>query len=119
MQKDTQKKLWFDWFCIDGHWYVCEEYDESGKYMRYTSVTDGYHLDLETSNRYSTNWLSDLKVTKYAIEDDLRFDISYYIEDPKALTRNAIMLLNIWLWDRKMYKEMRDFIDLLANYKCQ
>lgn len=114
MQKDKQKKLWYDWFNIGGHWYVCEEYDESGKYMRYTSVTEGYHLDLETSNRYSSSWLSDLKVTKYPIED-LKFDISYYIPHAEKLTRNEIMLLNIWLWDRKMYKEMRDLIDLLAT----
>lgn len=114
IQKDKQKKLWHDWFNIGGHWYTCEEYDESGKYMRYTSVIEGYHLDLETSNRYSSSWLSDLKVTKYPIED-LRFDIGYYIPHAEKVTRNEIMLLNIWLWDRKMYKEMRDLIDLLAN----
>jgi hypothetical protein len=114
MRKDTKKTLWADWFNIAGHWYTCEEYDESGQYMRYTSVTDGYHLDLETNNRYSKNWLSDLKVTKYAIED-LRFGISYYIADIKEFKRKDLMLLNIWLWDRKMYTEMRDLIDHIAN----
>lgn len=115
MKKDTKKELWRDWFNIDGHWYVCEEYDHSGKYMRYTSITDGYHLDLETENRYSDKWLSDLVVTKYPIENDLRFSIGYYMHDMREYTRKDIMLLNIWLWDRKMYTEMRDIIDMLAN----
>lgn len=80
MQKDKTKKLWADWFCIGGDWYTCEEYDSSGKYMRYTSVTAWKHLDIETSNRYSNTWLSDMEVTDYPIID-LRFDISYYIDE--------------------------------------
>lgn len=114
MRKDTKKELWNDWFNIGGHWYTCEEFDDSGKYMRYTSVTNGTHIDIETTNRYCGSWLTDAVVTEYAIED-LRFDISYYIADIKKLTRKEIMLLNIWLWDRGMYKEMRDLIDALAN----
>lgn len=114
MQKDKTKALWHDWFKIAGHWYTCEEFDDSGKYMRYTSITARKHLDLDTSNRYSPSWLSDMVVTAYPI-DSLRFDISYYIDDVKTLDRKAIMLLNIWLWDHEMYKEMRDLIDLLAN----
>ena len=114
MRKDTKKKLWADWFCIAGDWYVCEEYDESGKYMRYTSITARKHIDLETDNRYSKNWLSDLRIYQYPIES-LRFDISYYIDDPKELDRKAIMLLNIWLWDNKMYREIYNLVDLLAN----
>lgn len=114
MRKDKQKKLWHDWFKIDGHWYTCEEYDESGKYMRYTSITARKHIDIDTSNRYSSSWLSDMVVTSYPIES-LRFDISYYIEDPKELDRKTIMLLNIWLWDNKMYREIYNLVDLLAN----
>jgi len=110
MRKDKSKKLWADWFNIGGNWYTCEEYDESGKYMRYTSIMARKHLDLDTRNRYSDKWLSDLVVTDYPIEN-LRFDIS----DPKNLKRKEIMLLNIWLWDHKMYEEMRNLIDLLAN----
>lgn len=79
MRKDTNKTLWHDWFNIGGHWYVCEEYDESGKYMRYTSVTAWQHIDIETSNRYDKSmWLSDMVATAYQIED-LRFSISYYL----------------------------------------
>lgn len=115
MKKDTSKKLWHDWFNIGGYWYTIEEYDESGKYMRLTSVTDGYHIDIETNNRYSPSWLKDATFTRYAIDDDLRFDIGYYLDDETLKNKSAIMLLNIWLWDRKMYKEMRDLIDLLAT----
>jgi hypothetical protein len=84
MQKDKTKKLHGDWYNIAGHWYTCEEFDESGKYMRYTSVTAWQHIDIETSNRYSDKWLSDMVATVYPIED-LRFDITYYIdkETPK------------------------------------
>lgn len=39
MKKDKQKKLHADWYMIDGNLYTLEEYDDSGKYMRYTSVT--------------------------------------------------------------------------------
>jgi hypothetical protein len=113
MRADKEKKLWFDWFNIGGNWYVCEEYDESGKYMRYTSLTALNHIDIETSNRYSDKWLSDMVAIVYPIED-LRFDISYYLQT-EDLDRKTIMLLNIWLWDNKMYKAMKDLIDLLAN----
>ena len=82
MRKDTQKKLWADWFKIGGHWYVCEEYDESGKYMRYTSVTAWQHIDIDTANRYSSAWLSDMQATAYPIEQ-LRFSILNYFDDPK------------------------------------
>ncbi len=114
MRKDTQKKLWHDWFKIGGHWYTCEEYDESGKYMRYTSISARQHIDIDTSNRYSKTWLSDMVATAYPI-DSLRFGIGYYIDDIKEWDRKSIMLLNIWLWDNKMYTSMRDLIDLLAN----
>lgn len=114
MQKDTQKKLWADWFNIGGHWYTQEEFDENGKYMRYTSITDGYHIDIDTSNRYSPLWLSDMKATKYEI-DSLRFDIGYYLE-LDGLTKNTVRLMIIWLWDRKFYKELKDLSDLLVNH---
>lgn len=79
MQRDKKKKLWADWFYIAGHWYVMEEYDESGKYMRITSITKGEHIDLETSNRYSDKWLTDLKATAYPAEGYL-FHWEYYIK---------------------------------------
>lgn len=79
MQKDKSHKLWNDWHNIGGHWYTCEEFDNGGKYMRFTSVTAWQHIDIETSNRYSPLWLSDMKTTVYPIES-LRFDITYYID---------------------------------------
>lgn len=115
MRKDKQKKLWADWFKIGGHWYTCEEYDHNGKYMRYTSITAREHVDLDTSNRYSDSWLSDLEITEYPIED-LRFDISYYMPPVEEQDKKMIMLLNIWLWDRQMYKEIRDLVDYMATY---
>ncbi len=113
MQKDKQKKLWHDWFNIDGHWYTCEEYDDSGKYMRYTSVTAWKHIDIETSNRYSQSWLSDMKATAYDIGDSgLRFDITYYLDDIKEVSKSTILNLNIRLYENKMYKEIRDLLDM-------
>jgi len=79
MRKDMKKALWHDWFCIAGHWYICEEYDHTGKYMRYTSITKGEHIDINTSNRYSDSWLSDMTYENYEA-DDYRFDWTYYIE---------------------------------------
>lgn len=115
MKKDTQKKLWADWFNISGHWYTCEEYDLSGHYMRYTSITARKHIDINTTDsRYTPSWLTTMTATEYLI-DYLRFDIGYYIDDIKEWSRKDIMLLNIWLWDNKMYTAMRDVIDLLAN----
>lgn len=112
MRKDKSKKLFTDWVKIGGDWYTCEEYDESGRYMRYTSVTAWKHLDLDTSNRYSDIWLSDLVVTDYPIED-LRFDISYYL-GYKA-KREQLKCLATRLYDNQMYKEMRDLIDFLLK----
>lgn len=85
MRKDKAKKLWADWFKIGGHWYTMEEYDDAGKYMRITSITKGEHIDLETSNRYSDNWLSDLEATAYPAEY-YRFKWDYYL-DIKDLIR--------------------------------
>lgn len=90
MRKDKQKKLWHDWFTIGGHDYTCEEYDESGKYMRYTSVTAWQHIDIETSNRYNKAiWLSDMVATAYPIEE-LRFSLDYYFGDKKDFKKWVI-----------------------------
>lgn len=116
MRKDTQKKLWEDWFFIGGHWYTCEEYDESGKYMRYTSATAWTHIDIETSNRYSKTWLSDMEVTEYAIEDiGFRFDISYYID--KDLTKQQYEDLYDNLYDKGDYRQCRNLFEYLNSIK--
>ena len=109
MKKDIKKKFWHDWFNIAGDWYVQEEFDDSGKYMRYTSVTARKHLDIETSNRYSELWLSDMKATSYPIED-LRFGISYYLDE--SITKKQLLNLVITL------KDMKDIDNLaeLAEY---
>ena len=69
MKKDTQKKLWADWFNISGHWYTCEEYDLSGHYMRYTSITARKHIDINTTDsRYTPSWLTTMTATEYLID---------------------------------------------------
>lgn len=113
MQKDKSKKLWADWFNIAGHDYTCEEYDGSGKYMRYTSVTAWQHIDIETSNRYSTTWLQDMTVTAYPIED-LRFDISYYLgtTDIEKLATKVLVQVYNNLIENKLPTHARDLFEL-------
>jgi len=113
MRKDIKKEKWHDWFEIGGHWYVCEEYDDSGKYMRYTSLTAFEHVDIETSNRYSSTWLSDMKATAYPIED-LRFDVSFYLDQKDLKNKNKILVLIDKLYDAKMYHALKDIASLLA-----
>ena len=114
MRKDKQKKQWFDWFFIGGDWYVCEEYDESGKYMRYTSATAFKHLDLETSNRYSESWLSDLVVTEYPIDDiGFRFDISYYLDGKE--TKEQLRGLQDNLKRNNMPSTLSDLLTFILN----
>lgn len=110
MKKDKTKSLWRDWFNIGGHWYTCEEYDNSGKYMRFTSITAWQHIDIETSDRYSKSWLSDMEVTAYPIED-LRFDISHYLDDD--VTQKQLKDLSYQL-DEKQVKSLLNYI--LINY---
>lgn len=112
MRKDTKKKLYTDWYVIDGDLYTLEEYDESGKYMRYTSVTAWLHIDVETSNRYSTSWLSDMVATAYPIED-LCFDITYYLSED--MTKSQLLCLVTRLKDNKMDDQIRH----LADYVIQ
>lgn len=114
MKKDKQKKLHADWYMIDGNLYTLEEYDDSGKYMRYTSVTAWQHIDVETSNRYSTSWLSDMVATAYPIED-LRFDISYYLSDD--MTKSQLLCLVTRLKDNNLGEQIRHLADyVISNY---
>lgn len=108
MQKDKNKKLHADWYNIAGHWYTCEEFDCSGKYMRYTSVTAWQHIDIETSNRYSDMWLSDMVATVYPIED-LRFDITYYI-DKDTSKKDLMELITYRPLDNKQLKSLLEFV---------
>ncbi len=112
MQKDKSKVLWHDWFHIGGHWYTQEEYDHSGKYMRYTSVTAWQHIDIDTSNRYSDKWLSDMTATAYPIEM-LRFDISYYIDSENTIAQ--LQALSDKLYDIGMSKEVKDLSDFIIK----
>jgi hypothetical protein len=110
MRKDKNKKLWFDWFKIGGDWYVCEEYDESGKYMRYTSATAWKHIDIDTSNRYSDRWLSDMKATAYPIDDiGFRFDITYYLEN---ITKDEAKKLYDNLYKNNWHNQCKDLFEL-------
>ncbi len=116
MKKDKQKKLWADWFTIGGHDYVCEEYDSSGKYMRYTSITAYKHLDIETSNRYSPAWLSDMVATEYSIADiGLRFDVSYYIDDITKLKSKDILKIADNLYTNKLHQNGKQLLELIVK----
>lgn len=116
MRKDKDKKLWADWFNIGGNWFTCEEYDESGRYMRYTSITAWRHIDIDTRNRYSENWLSDMEATEYPIDDiGLRFDVAYYIDD-KLTEKQATEVYNN-LYKNKLYENCRELFLLVVNKK--
>lgn len=106
MQKDKAKKLHADWYNIGGHWYVMEEFDDSGKYMRYTSLTAWKHIDVKTSNRYSDNWLSDMTATSYPIEY-LRFNVAHYIDSE---TSNKELLAILPRLDITQARQLLDFI---------
>lgn len=112
MKKDKKKKLHADWYNIDNNWYTLEEYDSSGKYMRLTSVTAWQHIDIDTSNRYSTSWLSDMVATAHPIDDmGLRFDIRYYLS--KDMTKEQLLNLNQKL-DNKQAQSLASY--LIYNY---
>jgi hypothetical protein len=116
MQKDKEKKLWHDWFKIGGDWYTCEEYDESGKYMRFTSATAWKHIDIDTSNRYSENWLSDMVATVYTIDDiGFRFDISYYLDED--ITKKQIKELQENLKRNGYEEQVSNLLDFVLNNK--
>jgi hypothetical protein len=114
MQKDKSKKLWADYFNIGGHLYTIEEYDESGKYMRFTSPTAWTHIDIETSNRYSDTWLSDMEITEYSIDDiGFRFDISYYIDE--NTTKKQLKELKENLKRNEDTKQLSNLLDFLLK----
>lgn len=90
--KTTVRKIkreeWADWIKIGKHWYVNEEFDEEGKNMRFSSITEGLHIDINTSDRYKDIWLKDAEIEQYKA-DFYRFNPSYYInqEEFKKLSK--------------------------------
>ena len=77
-----RRNEWADWLKIGKDWYTIEEYDSSGKNMRFASITAMKFMDIDTQDRYrmSDPWLSDAVVEFYPIEEleELRFETDYY-----------------------------------------
>ena len=116
MRKEKDRGNLLDWYNIAGDWYVQEEYDESGKYMRYTSITAWQHIDVETSNRYGDSFLSDMEATAYPVED-LRFALSYYIGDTELTKDQTRELYNKLVLNNKSFAMKQLTYILIDNLK--
>ena len=91
--RKIKRDEWPDFLTIGGHVYVQEEFDESGKNMRYTSLTEHKHIDINTSDRYGKTWLRDAEVEQYEAEY-YRFNPEYYItKEEFAKLSNKVELI--------------------------
>lgn len=100
-----------DWIKIGKDWFVCEEYDGSGKYMRYASITAQLCLDINTNNRYSETWLKDATIDSYTAED-YRFAPDYYIcmDDYRKLSKDDTKKLLTHIAETYSPQNLVDFI---------
>jgi len=104
-QRQIERAEILDWFNIGGYWYTIEEYDESGKEMRYISLLKQEELIIHTPNRYKTG----LKGATIEVVEPMcyRFEPAYYlpIEDFKKLSneqKREISLYIAKIWDSEV-----------------
>ena len=78
--RSIKRDQWADWIKIGSDWYVEEEFDDEGKYLRLTSLTANKHIEITTNARYSETWLSDAELDIYeATVTGYRFYPEYYL----------------------------------------
>ena len=112
--RSISKEEWADWIKIGKHWYTCEEFDIEGKQMRFTSITERKHIDINTSNRYGDLWLQDAEIEQYDA-DNYRFHPNYYIDKKDFLRLKRLQKRELVEYVQKIYGS-DETIELLKDY---